>query len=156
MGVIRSPMEDSLEDDVRRTVEGMGYEFVGMELVRRSSLLRVYVDVAGGVTLKDCELVSKALSRMLDERYEDLFADRYYLEVSSPGLDRPLFRREDYERFLGREVRVKRRGSAGRQQVLSGVLRSVDDEGVLLETEGGPLRVLWRDLIRANLAGGTS
>lgn len=156
MGVIRSPMEDSLEEDVRRTVEGMGYELVGVELVRRSSLLRVYIDVAGGVTLKDCELVSKALSKMLDERYEELFADRYYLEVSSPGLERPLFKREDYERFLGREVRVKRRGPSGKHQVLSGVLRSVDDEGVLLETEAGSFRVPWRDLIRANLVGGTS
>lgn len=99
---------DSLNELIGRTVEPMGYELVGVELSgseKGSRILRVYIDTEDGITLDDCVAVSHQLSGMLD--VEDPVAGNYQLEVSSPGLDRPLFRPEHFERFAGQRVRLR-------------------------------------------------
>jgi ribosome maturation factor RimP len=86
----------------------MGYELVGVEYFSRGKagrLLRVYIDRQEGITVDDCAAVSRQLSAMLD--VEDPIAENYELEVSSPGLDRPLIRPEDFVRFAGERVRVR-------------------------------------------------
>jgi len=106
-------LENELTGLVRSVVEPMGYELVGVERFRRSGqgvVLRVYIDHPNGartqgITLDDCGRVSHQLSGVLD--VEDPIASHYDLEVSSPGLDRPLFTAEHFERFQGQKVRIR-------------------------------------------------
>jgi ribosome maturation factor RimP len=105
-------MAEDLEQEIRDRVEALGYELVELERAgsRSRPILRVRVDLPGsspdeGVTVDDCTRVSRALETYLDEL--EPLSDRYVLEVSSPGLERPLVRTADFERFAGREVVVK-------------------------------------------------
>jgi ribosome maturation factor RimP len=109
-------MSSDLEHIISERVEALGYELVELERAGSGArpILRVRIDVAGGsdpdpgsegVTVDDCTRVSRALEEFLDDA--EGVADRYVLEVSSPGVERPLVRTRDYERFAGREVGVK-------------------------------------------------
>jgi len=92
---------------LRPAIEALGYELVGVQYNRGRGrgLLRVYIDKDGGVTLDDCQRSSHQVSGVLD--VEDPIAEQYDLEVSSPGLDRPLFEPEHYERYAGQKVRIR-------------------------------------------------
>ena len=104
-------------------------------------LLRVYVDrESGGVTLNDCEAVSRDLGTVLD--VEDIINHPYTLEVSSPGLDRTLTRPEHYLKCLGLNVKIKTYEPVEGQKVLSGVLKSFVDDTVAIETAGGRILML--------------
>lgn len=128
--------ESTLAQEIERRVEEMGFELVELETAgnRVRPILRVYIDrpdsVPGqpGVTLDDCTAVSRGLEPMLDAREE--LSDRYVLEVSSPGVERPLVRRRDWDRFAGQEVAVRGKGPlAGRARRLEGELLGVSGEG---------------------------
>lgn len=136
------PVDSSLTRLARGVVEPMGYELVGVEHFQRgggASTLRVYIDHARGVTLEDCALVSHQLSGVLD--VEDPLPGRYDLEVSSPGLDRPLVFAEHFERFAGQRIRVRLAEKVEGRRALEGVLLGLDAEAaggamVRLEAEG--------------------
>lgn len=119
---------------LRDIVEGLGYECVGITLVteERSVFLRVFIDSVGGIEVRDCEIVSKALSAFLDE-HEDFVSGKFFLEVSSPGIERPLFTMEDYMRFLGKKARLRTRTPVLGKKSLTGVLLSAHDDMVMLE-----------------------
>ena len=127
----------SLADHVRRlaepVVDAEQLELVDVE--QRGSggaqLVRVLVDADGGVDLAACERVSRRLDAALEDVEE--LQDRYRLEVSSPGVHRPLRDRRAFERVTGRDVTVTRGSSEGRTEQLVGVVRRVDDAGVVLE-----------------------
>jgi ribosome maturation factor RimP len=139
------PGSAGLAADIERTVEEMGFELVELEVAghRARPILRVYLDrpdsVPGtpGVSLDDCTAVSRALEPMLDAR-EDL-SDRYVLEVSSPGVERPLTRPRDWTRFAGQEVSVRGKGPlAGKARRLDGELLGLSDgDEVGLRLAGG-------------------
>ena len=114
----------------------MGYELVGIEYRSGadSGLLRIYIDREGGIQLDDCVAVSRQVSAMLD--VEDPLKEAYQLEVSSPGVDRPLFVKEHFERFAGSKVRVKLRMKLHGRRRFEGVLQGVQDENVVLEMDG--------------------
>lgn len=118
---------------LRPAVEALGYELVGVELLRngRQSLLRIYIDTETGITVDDCERVSHQVSGVLD--VEDPIRGEYTLEVSSPGLDRPLFNAEHFERFAGREVRVKLKVPVEGRRKIRGTLAGVHDGNVLVQ-----------------------
>jgi ribosome maturation factor RimP len=135
-----------LASEIERTVEGLGYELVELEVAgnRARPILRVYVDrpdsVPGtpAVTVEDCTAVSRALEPMLDAR--DDLSDRYLLEVSSPGVERPLVRPRDWTRFAGQEVSVRGKGTlAGKARRLQGILLGLGDgaAAVRLRLPGG-------------------
>jgi len=108
-------------------------------------------ETGAGVTLEDCQLVSRDLSVVLDDREDLAPKDAYRLEVGSPGLERPLFGLEDYARFVGREARVQAvRPIEGRRR-FTGVLQGVEGGVVLLEQDGEPVRVPHDDIVKANL-----
>jgi ribosome maturation factor RimP len=123
----------------------------------KGGVLRLYIDKLEGVTLADCELVSKLVSAYLD--VVDFGKSRYVLEVSSPGLDRQLFRPRDVERFLGRLARVtiedrgtrKRRTVVARLQELRRAEPEEESEVVLLDAKGGTETVRWQDIQTARL-----
>lgn len=139
---------DALTAELERRVEELGYELVELERAgsRTRPILRLRIDLPDtlpgepGVSLDDCARVSRALEPFLDAR--DDLSPRYVLEVSSPGVERPLVRRRDWERFAGSEVRLKGK------QPLAGRARSL--EGVLLGLGGGE----GEERVRLRLPGG--
>jgi ribosome maturation factor RimP len=121
-----------LLDLIETTVGGLGYELVEFETSPRARLLRVFIDrpegaqtEKGGISVEDCAAVSHQLSRVF--MVENVDYDR--LEVSSPGLDRPLVKAADYRRFAGQDVQVKLRVPLGNQRNFSGVLEGLQEEG---------------------------
>ncbi|MEY6433724.1 ribosome maturation factor RimP [Thioalkalicoccus limnaeus] len=121
----------------REVVEPMGYELVGVDFFRRGggrALLRVYIDRDGGITLDDCAAVSHQLSGALD--VADPIAGEYDLEVSSPGLDRPLFTAEQFARFTGRRAKVRLMAKRDGRRSFDGVIVGVRDGQVDLDVDG--------------------
>ena len=133
-------------------VEGMGYEFVGAEYVAqgKQSVLRIYIDhPEDGVSVDDCEKVSRQVSAVLD--VEDPIPGQYLLEVSSPGLDRPLFTLEQFERFAGRIAKIRLSQPVQGQRNFTVVLQGVSDRNVHFEMDGEPGSVDFDDIDQARL-----
>jgi ribosome maturation factor RimP len=125
-------------DWVERAVSGLGYEFVHLEWVPRSGLMRVYIDKDGGVGLEDCARVSDHLTRSM--AVEGFEYDR--LEVSSPGLDRPLGRERDFRRFTGRKARVVLRVPMNGRKNVTGIIGETRNGSISLTTEGNVVFVI--------------
>jgi ribosome maturation factor RimP len=160
-------MADELERNIEERIEEMGYEFVELERAgsRSRPILRVRVDVAGGssgepgtgVNVDDCARVSRRLEEYLDSMPG--LAERYVLEVSSPGVERPLTRKRDYERYTGREVAVKLStalpdGSKRMEGELLGVTEVAGRQKVRLRRGGGAadeVEIPREDIVRAHL-----
>lgn len=138
----------SLGAMMRPLVESMGYELVGVEWRSGTrGTVRVYIDTPRGITVDDCERVSRQLSALLD--VEDPIPGNYSLEVSSPGLDRPLFGEDDYRRFEGAEVRVKlHRPWRGRRK-FQGLMNGVSQDGITLSEADGTAWTLPFELIES-------
>jgi ribosome maturation factor RimP len=138
----------NVENVVEPVVAGMGYELVDLQVSNGGRLLRLFIDKPGGIGLEDCSAVSRQLSRVLE--VEGVDYDR--LEVSSPGLDRPLRKASDFERFAGQkaEVRMRRKDEAGQRRFV-GVLRGVADGRVNLEFDGKVVALALEDMERAKL-----
>ena len=146
-------------EPLREIVEGLGYECAGIAFTveEKKKFLRVYIDSIGGILVKDCETVSKKVSRYLDE-HEDVIPGNYYLEVSSPGLERPLFTLEDYLRFSGKKARLKTKSALNGQKRFTGIIEGVREGNILFTTEGeGPsaeseiIEIPFDELSRGNL-----
>ncbi|MBA3564435.1 MAG: ribosome maturation factor RimP [Gammaproteobacteria bacterium] len=132
-------------------VAALGYELVDVE-VRvggPNGLLRLFIDKAGGVNLADCERVSRQIGALLDA--EDPIPGRYALEVSSPGLDRRLTRRADFERFAGRLVRLRARSPIGGQRRFKGRLQGMVGEEIVIEIDAEEIRLPFNDIDQARL-----
>lgn len=128
-----------LQGLLENTLAGLGYELVDLERSAKSSLLRVFIDKPGGINVEDCALVSNHLSRLF--AVENVSYDR--LEISSPGLDRPLRTANDFARFAGQKARLKMRVPVEGQRNFVGVLRDIEAGKVGLEVDG---RLLSLDL----------
>ena len=131
--------------------EALGFEVVAVELVGSggSTTLRVYIDSPNGVTVDDCARVSHQLSAILD--IEDPVPDRYTLEVSSPGLDRPLSKRQHFERAIGQEVKVRTQHYIEGRRRFTGVLQQVTDDAVVVDVDGEPYDLPLGDIEKARL-----
>jgi ribosome maturation factor RimP len=150
---------DPITELVERRVEALGFELVELERAgsKQRPILRVFLDRPDsepgkpGVSLDDCTAVSRALEPDLDAR-EDL-SDRYVLEVSSPGVDRPLTRPRDYARFAGQTVALRGKAAlAGRAKRLQGTLLGLRENRAALRLEGGEeVEVPLGEIDRANL-----
>ena len=139
---------------IEKIVVELGYECVNVALVTEDGrpVLRVMIDSIGGINVSDCERVSKAVNRYLDDSAEGAeLSDRYYLEVSSPGLERPLFTPADYVRFKGKEARIRTREPVDGRKTHVGFIAASDDEGVTLDTEQGARNLRFADVTRAVL-----
>jgi ribosome maturation factor RimP len=132
-------------------VEGLGYELVGVEYhpSGKESVLRVFIDSAHGVDVDDCARVSHQVSGVLD--VEDPIAGEYLLEVSSPGLDRPIFKTADYDRFAGEAIRIKLRERIDGRRRYAGRLLGLQDEAVLIEEQGETVAVPIAAIDRAHV-----
>lgn len=141
-----------LMDLVRGAVEALEYELVGVEYLARPQaghLLRIYIDSADGIGLADCEKVSHQVSGVLE--VEDPIQGEYALEVSSPGLDRPLFEKAHFERFVGQVARVKLNAALNGRSNYKGTIIGVDGDDVVMQVEGEPVRLPFAQLSSARL-----
>jgi ribosome maturation factor RimP len=136
-----------LAELLERTLPGLGYELVDFEMSPKGRLVRVFIDKPGGIDVEDCAQVSNHLTRVF--AVENVDYDR--LEVSSPGLDRPLKKAGDYERFRGQEAQLTVREPIDNARRIKGVLRGLDGEAALVETTAGVRAIPLADIERARL-----
>lgn len=132
---------------IEQVVSGLGFELVDFETSPKGRLLRVFIDVSRGVTVDDCATVSNQLTRVFE--VENVDYDR--LEVSSPGLDRPLKKMADFERFAGSDVQVRLRMLLGNQRNFAGVLIGLVDGAVAIRTEKGDFSFPFEEVEKARL-----
>lgn len=132
-------------------VEDLGFEFVGMEYnpAPRNAVLRVYIDAEGGVTLDDCEQVSREVAALLD--VEDPIRGQYNLEISSPGLDRPLFTRDHFVRFTGAEAALSLYAPEQGRRKVRGRILGLDDGCVRIQMEDAEIALKFENIAKARL-----
>ena len=131
--------------------ESYGLELVQVQYRREAHgwVLRILLDRPGGISVDECGNLSREISDLLD--VEDLIDGSYNLEVSSPGLDRPLVKPEDFERFAGREITLKTASPVEGRRNFKGILEGIKDEIVLLEVEGRKYEINWSLVLKSNL-----
>jgi ribosome maturation factor RimP len=139
-------------DWVEDIVKGSDIELVDVEYVKEHTgwVLRVFLDKPDGIDLDDCQSVSLELDKKLDE--EDPIPGAYSLEVSSPGLERPLRKASDYERFAGRRVQIRTYSGIHGRKRFEGILEGLQDDKVLLKWEGETIEIPLEQVSKANLA----
>lgn len=147
---MRAPSQ-RLQGLLEPVVAALGYELLGIDFRSRSGsvLVRLYIDRPGGVTIDDCEKVSHQVSGVLD--VEDAVPGAYTLEVSSPGMDRPLFSAAQFQRFVGSEVKLKLAVPVNGQRNFRGTIREVRGEDVVINSSGTELSLAMDQIERANL-----
>ena len=129
--------ESRVEAWLLPVMEEYGFELVDVEYVKEAGTwyLRAYIDKEGGIAVDDCEVVSRRLGDWLDK--EDFIDESYILEVSSPGLGRPLKKEKDFARSIGKDVEVRLYRALERQKEFTGTLRAYDEQTVTLDMEDG-------------------
>ncbi len=133
----REEYEQQTEKLLEPVVAELGFELVDVEYVKEGGTwyLRAYIDKQGGITVDDCEAVSRRFSDILDEK--DYIEDSYVFEVSSPGLGRPLKKEKDFARSIGEEVEIRTYRAIDRQKEFVGILKCYDAETVTIAYEDG-------------------
>lgn len=144
----RENYEQQTEKILLPMMEEYGFELVDVEYVKEGGTwyLRAYIDKPGGIDINDCEKVSRRLSDILDEK--DFIEDSYIMEVSSPGLGRPLKKEKDFKRSLGQEVEIRTYRMIDKSKEFRGVLTSYDDATVTITQEDDSLK----EFDRSNIA----
>jgi len=148
----REEYEKKTEELVMPFIEENNFELFDVEYVKEMGnyYLRVYIDKEGGINIDDCEVISRALSDKLDEN--DFIDDAYILEVSSPGLGRPLKKDKDFARSVDEEVEIKLYKAVNKVKDFKGVLKAYDDETVTIEEDGEKMIFNRKDIALIRLA----
>ena len=143
----REDYERKTEELITPILEANGFELVDVEFVKEGSsrYLRAYIDKPGGITIDDCELVSRSLSDVLDEK--DFIEEAYILEVSSPGLGRPLKKERDFARSIGEEVEIRCFRQVDGEKEFTGILTDYDAKTVTIQENEETKRTLERSNI---------
>lgn len=144
-------MQDELEHLLAPTVNDMGYELWGCEYLSQGkhSLLRIYIDKEDGIGIEDCQAVSHQISALLD--VDDPIPGNYSLEVSSPGIPRPLFKSGQYQRYLGQVVEVKTFKPVNGKRKLMGTIVSVSENSAVLNINNEDQEILLANIVKAYL-----
>jgi ribosome maturation factor RimP len=141
-----------LREQIAQVIGAMQYEFVGCEeaMAGRQTVLRIYIDHAKGVTVEDCAKVSRQVSAMLAVTMPD--SSRYSLEVSSPGIERPLFEIAHYQKHIGRRVRIQLAAAIQNRKRYIGRLEKVEGETIyLLVDDDETVMLPWSAIAKANV-----
>ena len=144
-------IEEKLTEMLAPTVEALGYELLGIEYLRsgRHSTLRLFIDHANGISVDDCATVSHQVSGVLD--VEDPISSEYHLEVSSPGMDRPLFSAAQFARFVGQDAQVQLRIPMQNRRKWKGEIQAVDGEMITLLVDGQAISFAFPNVAKANI-----
>ena len=140
-------IKDILTEDVR----SLGFDIWGIEFFgkHKNQTLRIYIDKKEGISVEDCEKVSKHVIKLLD--VENDFSNKYLLEVSSPGLDRKFFSEKQYLDFIDSAIKVRYINNINKKISVKGILSNVTTEGLLIESEDKRQKVPFSSIIQANL-----
>ena len=143
----REEYESKTEELLEPIVSEAGFELVDVEYVKEAGTwyLRAYIDKPGGITVDDCEAVSRRFSDILDEK--DYIEDSYIFEVSSPGLGRPLKKEKDFQRSLGEDVEIRTYRPIDGQKEFEGALKAFDKNTVTIAYEDGAEQIFQRSEI---------
>lgn len=143
----REIYEQKTEEILIPIIEENEFELVDVEYVKEGSnwYLRAYIDKPGGITVNDCEVVSRRLSDILDE--QDFIDDAYILEVSSPGLGRPLKKEKDYQRSQGKLIEIRTYRMVDKKKEFTGILKEYDEKTVTIELEDETLKTFEKSEI---------
>ena len=138
-------------DIVQPTIEALGFELWGLEHLQQGkhSVLRVFIDCESTVNLKDCETVSRQISALLD--VEDPISGEYTLEVSSPGLERPLFKIDQFTHFVGDKVKIVMRSQVEGRRKFTGSIESVSADEIRLSVDGKTFKLNFAEIDKANI-----
>jgi len=149
--LLREKTEKAVSDLCQPVAESYGLELVQVQYRREDHgwVLRILVDRPGGISVDECGELSREISDLLD--VEDIIDNSYNLEVSSPGLDRPLVKPEDFGRFAGQEIMLKTTSPVEGRRNFKGLLAGIKDEIVMLEVEGKKYEINWSLVQKANL-----
>ncbi len=133
----REAYEQKTEELLAPIIEEYQFELVDVEYVKEGGnwYLRAYIDKEGGITVDDCELVSRRMSDLLDEK--DFIEESYIFEVSSPGLGRPLKKEKDYQRSMGERLEIRTYRAINKQKEFYGILKSFDAATVMIVLDDG-------------------
>lgn len=144
-------LRDRLQDLLEPVITDLGYELVLLEFAPSTgyAMLRLFIDSPEGITVEDCTIVSREVAGVMD--VEDPISSPYQLEVSSPGIDRPLTKPEHFERFLGEDVRVQLLAPMNGRKRFTGVIAGSSDESVTITTELGDVELRYSTIERARL-----
>lgn len=144
-------LQERLEQLLEPVIGSLGYELLLLEYSPspKNTMLRLYIDAAAGITLDDCERVSKEVAGVLD--VEDPIRNAYRLEVSSPGLDRPLVKPAHFQRFVGQQARVQLLAPLNGRRRFIGAIVGADEQIVRIETEEGIAEIPLAEIDRARL-----
>lgn len=148
-------MNNNFLHTIEQIITGLGYECVNVSLKSDSGKIRlqILIDTLGGINVEDCELVSKRVNKFLDTSpdLQELDNKRYYLEVSSPGIERPLFKISDYVRFSGREARLRLSSPIEARKTFTGIILGVNDDCVNISCEEKNYSIPFANIKNANL-----
>jgi len=143
-------LEHQLAKMIEKPINALGFELVGIEFIRgRNSVLRVYIDSKNGINVEDCADVSRQISAILD--VEDPISVAYTLEVSSPGLDRPLFTAEQYKHFIGANVMINLCTAVANCRKWQGIIKQVDGETITVAVDGKNEIFAFSNIQKANI-----
>ena len=140
-----------VSDILQPTIEALGFELWGLEHLQQGkhSILRVFIDCENTVNLKDCETVSRQISALLD--VEDPISGEYTLEVSSPGLERPLFKTDQFAQFVGDKVKITMRSQVEGRRKFTGLIECVSADEISLSVDGKTFKLDFGDIDKANI-----
>ncbi|MFY7698479.1 MAG: ribosome maturation factor RimP [Legionella sp.] len=145
-------VQQEIEQLVKPTIESMGYILWGCEYLAQGkhSLLRIYIDKEDGVGIDDCQRVSQQVSALLD--VEDPIASNYSLEISSPGMPRPLLKSEHYQQYIGYVVHVKLYKAVASKRKFEGTILSASEDKLTLMIGNEQQEFMFSNIVKANLA----
>ena len=144
-------MHSKLNDIIEPAILALNFDFVGLEWVSDGSgnVLRVYVDSDQGVTVENCAVLSRQIGSVLE--VEDAIKQSYRLEVSSPGLNRPLFKLEHFKAVVGKTIKCRLRAAVSDRKNFKGTLVAVEADSLLLAVDGQEWTIRYSDIDKANL-----
>ncbi|WP_026317928.1 ribosome maturation factor RimP [Algicola sagamiensis] len=143
-------LEDQLTEMLTPAVEAEGFELLGIEFIRaKQSTLRLYIDHENGINVDDCAVVSHQVSAVLD--VEDPISTEYTLEVSSPGMDRPLFKQTHYEAVVGEEISLRLNMPQDGRRKFKGELKRVENDMLVIDVDGTEFMLMLGNVEKANL-----
>jgi len=147
--ILASNIETKVDNLLRKIIEDLGYELydVVYEKEGKDYYLRIFIDKDGGIDLNDCETVNNAINDILDEA--DYIKDQYFLEVSSPGLERTLRKKEHFMKQIGNEIMVKLYRPIDKKKEFSGTLTCYNDDSIGLDIQGNEIKIDLKDIALA-------
>jgi ribosome maturation factor RimP len=150
-GVVLASLEQKLTELLEPTVEMLGFELIGVEFIRagKHSTLRVYIDHENGILVDDCSKVSHQIGAIMD--VEDPISTEYFLEVSSPGMERPLFKVSHYQAYCGSEIKVQLQMAINGRRKIKGIIQKVDGDMITLTIDGKDEVLAYSNIQKANI-----